>query len=97
MPYVYNLFKNFWDCILSFSDRLAYMGVVFHDNSSWVCFMGNVLLSVVKYISYSFFSKKNVRAMGDLEHACCLSLDRCREPPYLAVMHLVKPWYIVSN
>ena len=35
--------------------------------------------------------------MGDLEQACCLSLGRCRDPPYLAVMYLVRPWYMVSN
>ena len=64
----------------------------FQANSNWVCLMGNVLLAVVIWISYSFFKRKSVRAMGDLEQACCLSLGRCREPPYLAVIYLVRPW-----
>ena len=32
--------------------------------------------------------------MGDLVHACCLSFGRCSDPPYLAAMYLVSPWYI---
>ena len=43
--------------------------------------MGNALFVVVTCILYSLYSRKNVRAMGDLEQACCLSLGRCREPP----------------
>ena len=35
--------------------------------------------------------------MNDLEHACCLSLGRCREPSYLAIMYLARPWYIVPS
>ena len=92
MLYVYSLSRNFWDFALSVSVRLTYMGLDFQANSSWVCLMGNVLFVVVMWISYSFFNKKSVRAMGDLEQACRLSLGRCREPPYLAVMYLVRPW-----
>ena len=35
--------------------------------------------------------------MGDLMHACCLSLGRCSEPPYLADMYLVRPWYMLPS
>ena len=88
---MYNLSRNFWDCVLDSSDKLAYVGVDFHFSSSWVCFMGNALLAVVMCISYSLFNKKSVRAMGDLEQACCFSFGRWREPPYLAVIYLVRP------
>ena len=97
IPYVYSLSRYFWDFVLSSVVRLMYAGVVLHANSSWVCLMGNALLAVVMCISYCFFNKKSVRAMGDLEHACCLSLGRCREPPYLAVIYLVRPWYIAPS
>lgn len=76
MSYVYNLSRNFWDCVLEFSGRLSYAGVVLHAISSWVCFMGNVLFAVTMYILYSLFSKKSVRTMGDLVQACCRSLGR---------------------
>ena len=72
--------------------RLAYVGLFFHASSSGVFLMGNARIAVVTCISYSFFSRKSVRAMGDLKHACCLSLGRCSEPPYLDVMYLVNPW-----
>ena len=68
------------------------MGLVLHDVSSGVLFIGNFLFSVVTCISYSLVSKNSVLAMGDREHACCFSLGRWREPPYLAVMYLVRPW-----
>ena len=35
--------------------------------------------------------------MGDRVHACCLSLGRYREPPYLAAICLANPWYIVPS
>ena len=73
------------------------MCLVCHAISSRVFLMGNALFVVVMCISYSLSSRKNVRVMGDLEHACCLSLDRCRDPLYLAAMYLVKPWYMVPN
>ena len=77
--------------------RLAYAGLVFHAISNGVCLMGNALFAVVMCISYSLSSRKNVRATGDLEHACCLSLGRCREPPYLVVIYLVRLWYMVPS
>ena len=44
------------------------------------------------------FKKRRVLAMGDYTHACCLSLGRWREPPYLAAMCLVNnadlPWVV---
>ena len=43
-------------------------------------------------ISYSLSRRKNVLTMGDRTHVCCLSLERWREPPYLAAMCLVSPW-----
>ena len=43
--------------------------------------MGNALFAVAMCISYCFFNKNSVRAMGDLEQACCFSLGSCREPP----------------
>lgn len=48
------------------------------------------------YFVFSF-SKKSVRVMGDLEHAYCLSFNRCKEPPYLDDMYLARPWYMVFN
>ena len=53
--------------------------------------MENALFVVVMCILYSLSSKKSVRSMGDLEHACCLSLDRCKEPSYLNDMYLARP------
>ena len=46
---------------------------------------------VVTCISYSLLRRKNVLAMGDRMHACCFSLGRWSEPPYLAVMCLASP------
>ena len=97
IPYVYSLSRNFWDCSLDSSVRLVYAGVDIHVSSNWVCLMGNALFAVTMWISYSFFNRKSVRAMGDLEQACCFSLGKCREPPYLAVIYLVRPWYMVPN
>lgn len=59
--------------------------------------MGNERFEVVAWISYSLSSRKSVRAMGDLVQACCLSLGRWREPPYLADMYLVRPWYMIPS
>ena len=67
------------------------MGLVLHVISNGVFFTVKVLFVVVIYISYSLWSTKSVRAIGDLEHACCFSLDRWREPPYLADIYLVRP------
>jgi hypothetical protein len=91
MPYVYSLSRYFWDCILEWSERVWYMGLVLHVISNGVFLIGKVLFVVVTCISYSFLSKKSVRDIGDLEHACCFSLGRWREPLYLAVMYLVRP------
>lgn len=38
-----------------------------------------------------------MRAMGDLEQACCFSLGKSRKPLYLAVIYFVSPWYMVPN
>ena len=35
--------------------------------------------------------------MGNLLQACCLSLEKCSEPPYLAIMYLARPWYMLSS
>lgn len=67
------------------------MGLVLHAISSGVYLTVKVLFLVVTCISYSLLSRNSVRAIGDLEHACCFSLGRCREPPYLADMYLVRP------
>ena len=91
IPYVYNLSKYFWDCIFEWSEKVWYMGLVFHIISSGVFLIGKVLFVVVTCISYSLWSRKSVRAIGDLEHVCCFSLGRWREPPYLAVIYLVRP------
>ena len=64
------------------------------DCSRGIFLRGNALVAVVTCISHSFLSKKKVRAIGDLVHACCLSFGRWKEPPYLATMYLVSPWYI---
>ncbi len=68
------------------------MGLVLHAISSGVFLIGKVVFVVVIWISYSLWSRKSVRAIGDREHACCFSLGRWREPPYLAVIYLVRPW-----
>ena len=94
---MYTLSRSFWNYILDSSVELAYVGVDFHVSSSCVSLMGNVLLAVVMCISYFFFNKKSVRVMGDLEQACCFSFGRCREPPYLAVIYSVRPWYMVPS
>ena len=67
------------------------MGLVLHVISNGIFFTGKALFVVVTCISYSLLSRKSVRAIGDLEHACCFSLGRCKEPPYLAEMYLVRP------
>jgi hypothetical protein len=82
---------------LEFSNRLTYTGLVRHAISNGVFLMRNALFAVVMCISYSFSSKKSVRVMGDLEHAYCLRLGRCKEPPYLAIMYLARPWYMVPS
>ena len=46
---------------------------------------------MVTCISYSRFRRNNVLAIGDLVHACCFSLGKCSEPPYLADMYLARP------
>ena len=53
--------------------------------------------AVVMCISYSLSRRKSVRAIGDLEQACCFSLGKSRESAYLAVIYLVSPWYMVPN
>ena len=67
---------------------MAYVGLFFHACSSGVVLMGNARFAVVTCISYSLSSKKSVLAMSDLEQACCLSLERCSEPPYLADIYI---------
>ena len=52
---------------------------------------------MVMCILYSLSSRKIVRAMGDLVQGCCLSLERCNEPPYSADMCLARPWYMLSR
>lgn len=37
------------------------------------------------------FQGKRVIAMGDWEHARCLSVGRFRDPPYFVAMYLVSP------
>ena len=72
--------------------RLSYGGLDLHACSSGVFLMENPRFVVVACISYLHLSKKSVLAMGDLVHACCLSLGRCNGPPYLAATYLAKPW-----
>ena len=59
--------------------------------------MGSARIAVVACISYSLYDRNNVLAMGDLMHDCCFSLGRCSEPPYLADIYLVSPWYILPS
>ena len=73
------------------------MGLVIHVCSNGVFLMGNDRFTEVTCISYSPSRRNSVRAMGDLMHACCLSLGRWSEPPYLAVICLVSPWWMVPN
>ena len=72
--------------------RLMYVGWDVHICSSGVFLRGNALFVVVMWISYSFFNRNRVLAMGDLVHACYFSLGRCSDPPYLATINLVRPW-----
>ena len=65
--------------------------------SSGVILMGNARFAVVTCISNSLSSKRSILAIGDLKQACCSSLGRCSEPPYLADMYLARPWYIIPN
>ena len=97
IPYVYSLFRYCCDFVLAVFVRLAYVGLVLHVFSSGVCLMGNARFVVVACISYSRSSKKSILATCDLMHACCFSLGRCSEPPYLAAMYLVRPWYMVPS
>ena len=59
--------------------------------------MGNERFAVVTCISYSFSRRKSVRAMRDRMQACCLSLGRWSDPPYLAAICLVSPWWMVPS
>ena len=68
------------------------MGLVVQDCSNGVFLMGNDRFVDVTCISYSLSKRNSVLAVGDLLHACCLSLGRWSEPPYLAVRCLVSPW-----
>jgi uncharacterized 2Fe-2S/4Fe-4S cluster protein (DUF4445 family) len=70
---------------------------VFPYFSSDVISIGNARFAVATYILYSLCSRKSVLAMDDLVHACCLSLERCNEPPYLAEIYLVRPCYIIPS
>ena len=63
-----------------------------HCCSSGVFLRGNALFVVVTWISYYLFKRKKVLIMGDLVHACCFSLGRYNDPPYLATICLVSPW-----
>ena len=76
---------------LEASSRVVYIGLDNHACSSEVFLRGNARVAVVTCISYSLLSRKRVRAVGDLTHACCLSFGRWSEPPYLAAMYLVRP------
>ena len=60
----------------------------FHSFSNGVFLMGNARFAVVTCISYSLSRRNNVLAMGDRMHACCLSVERWSDPPYLATMCL---------
>lgn len=95
MPYIYSLSKYFWVFVLAMFGRLAYVGVFFHVFSIGVILMGNARFVVVTCFLHVFFGKNNVLAIGDLEYACCLSLERFSELPYLAEMYLTRPWYII--
>lgn len=53
--------------------------------------MGNARVAVVTCILYYLSRRNNVLAMGERTHACCLSLGRWKEPPYLAAMCLARP------
>ena len=94
---MYSLARYLCDFILEASVRLAYVCWVIHICSMGVFLRGNPRFVVVTWISYSLFNRKRVLAMGDLVHACCLSLERCSEPPYLATMYLVRPWYMCPS
>ena len=52
-------------------------------------------------ISYLFSSRKSVVATCDLVQACCLSLERCSEPLYLAYIYiyiyLASPWWMLAS
>ena len=91
---MYNLSGYLCDFILEVSGRLTYVCWDIHVFSSRVFLRGDALFVVVTCISYSRFNRNRVRAMGDRMHACCLSLGKCSEPPYLATINLVRPWYM---
>ena len=91
MPNIYSLFKYFWVAVLVVLERLAYDGVFLHACSRGVILMGNYRLAVVTCISNSLSSRKSVLVISDLKHACCFSLGRWREPPYMAAMYLTSP------
>ena len=96
IPRVYSSSTYFWDFVLEFLVRLVYVGLDFHACSNGFFFRGNAQFAVVTWISYSLSSRNKVLAMGDLVHACCLSLGRCSEPSYLVDMvylaYLARPW-----
>ena len=35
--------------------------------------------------------------MGNLVHACCLSLERCSELPYLADIYMARRWKMIPS
>ena len=92
IPCVYSLSRYFWDFFRKLLVRLVYTGLDFHISSSGVSLMGNLRFAGVTWISYSFSTRKKVLAMGDLAHACCLSLGRCNESLYLVDIYLARPW-----
>ena len=94
MPCVENLSRYLCDFILEVFVRLIYVCWDIHVCSSGVSLRGKASFVVVTCISYSLFNKNNIRVMGDFIHACCLSFGRCSEPPYLATINLIRPWYM---
>ena len=92
IPCVYSLSRY-----LEVSVRLVYVCWDIHSCYSGVFLRGNALFIMVTWISYSLFKSKRVLDIGDLVHACCFSLGRCNEPPYLATINLVRPWNMWPN
>ena len=64
------------DFDFEFVGEVGIVCVVFPFIFYGVLFIGNARFVVVTCISYSLLRRKNVLAMGERMHACCLSLER---------------------
>lgn len=68
---MYRICLSIFGIFFEASSSILYIGLDSYACSSGIFLKENALVAVVTYISHSLFSRKKVRAMGDLAHVCC--------------------------